>query len=267
MSNQDFDEQAQPDQQAEQVEQQQDPYTAAVERIQFGDSQEARDALISVTRGVVQHERNLAAIAEYEKEERQIIEEFEKAHPVISKDPLLSAAARQYIIDEQRAELARLGHSASDCAGASPDAVMQAHKTYRVAGDTRAKTNKQLLAEAVEQVESRFGIQARPTDIAAARSRAVVDRRAWQAALKEKPEPAQFWPARENEIADTSDSSEHVLTAISPEEDTLRALGVVQEAEAANAGRTATRDNAVRKMIADRKSRAGRNPKFFLKGE
>src|SRR5260221_6975570 len=173
---------------------QQDPYTQAVERIQYGSPEEGRDALIGVTRAVVQHERNLAAIAECEQREKEIVAEFERANPSIAGDAMLSAAARQYILDQQRTELEALGaYDPKQHAGATSDQIMTAHKAFRAAKDPGATTAQQLLERAVNEIEGRFGVRARPTDIDESRSNAMAQRAQRAAELTGRPRQVIDW--------------------------------------------------------------------------
>jgi len=154
-------EQAQPTDQ--QPEEQRHWTEIAAEQIRYGDDEQARDALLNVVRSTFHHERNLAQIAECDREEKEIILRFEKANPSIAKDSMLSAATRQYLIDRQREELESLGvYDPKQHATATADQIMAAHKTFRAAKDSRATSAEHLLQDAVNEIEGRFGVRSPP---------------------------------------------------------------------------------------------------------
>jgi hypothetical protein len=258
----DFD-QAQPnDQQLDQQQPQQDAATAATEAISYLDETAPAKLRQAIAEGVGQHEWARAVEAE-QRRTNEALNRFKQENPHLL-DPDVSAAGESMLLRMQAAELDLASWSKAN-GGAVPTGQQvidwhRDHRTRRTPGITDDVSV--MLETARNKLHEKFKIRDPRHDPDRSRATFMAERRERDAALKGRAKPFGTETA-----ADTSDSAEHVPTEISPEQDTLRALGVAREAEAMNTQRTSTRDSAIQQMIADRKSRAGRNPKLFLKGE
>jgi hypothetical protein len=251
----------QPEQQPEQPV---DAATAAVEALSYADESAPQKLRHAITETIGQHEWARAVEAE-QRRTTEAVDRFRRENPQLL-DPDVSAAGENMLLRMQAEELDIAAWTKAN--GGTPPTGQQIigwHRDHRVAGTpgiTRDVTT--LLETARTRLHEKFKIADPRHDPDRSRATFMAERALRNAALKGKGTP----PGLGNETAaDVSDSAEHVPTEISPEQDTLRALGVAQEAEAMNAQRTSTRDSAIQKMISARKSLAGRNPKLFLKGE
>jgi hypothetical protein len=165
---QDFEHQDPQYQQPDQSAETQDPYSAAVEKIQYGTPEEGRDALIGVTRSVVQHERNLAAIAEEHAATQRNLEKLIQQNPAIANDTLAVAAIKQHTYEQQLQDLIDTGQLNLDeyrkrSGGRDPDfqSVGTAHEALRAGRVQGVKTHVELMDNALDTLESRFNIRRR----------------------------------------------------------------------------------------------------------
>jgi hypothetical protein len=154
--------------------------TAATEQIRYGDDEQARDALVQVTRQTYAHEKNLDAIRVEQENTKTLIAEFERANPDLASNKMLQAAGRSVIQDLQLADLQAQGVIDVDAyrkanAGRDPDAdwVSTAHLALR-AGGKPVRSAKEMLDTALDKLESEFSILRRARDPDVARSESVL---------------------------------------------------------------------------------------------
>jgi hypothetical protein len=251
---------------ADQLIEQSDPVTAATEALSYAD-ETAPDKLRRAIHTTINQHEWARAVQDEQRRVGEAINRFKQENPQLL-DPDVSAAGENMLLRMQAEELDIAAWTKAN--GGTPPTGQQIinwHRDHRVAGTPGiTKDVSEFLETARNRLHEKFKIPDPRHDPDRSRATVMAERALRSAALKGRKPPGQE-VSRNETVADVSDSAEHVPTEISPEQDTLRALGVAREAEAMNAQRTSTRDSAIQKMIADRKSRAGRNPKLFLKGE
>jgi hypothetical protein len=237
-----------------------DPFTRATEALQYGMPDEARSGLIDAVRYSVQHEKHLADIAAEQARTQKLIANFEKREPEIAKDRYAQSAARVAIVDQQRADLARLGaydeQKFQEQYGrpASDNEIMDAHLAYRAAGDKRVKSAEQMLDGALDTLESRFGIRRRGPSEDDRRSTTVRDRvNADRARRGLEPLPADE-PVRSHRRLDISPSAFTAQVGFGQ--------GIGDDSSAAQVDDLAeSRSRRAAEMIAQRQG--GRNAKLY----
>jgi hypothetical protein len=181
-----------------------DVFSNAVEKIQFGDPSEARDALVGAVRYSLDHQKNLDAIKAEEEANKATFAAFQKSNPQLFKDKMTEAAGRQAMYEQQLVDVVRYGgldveKYRNENGGMDPpqDRVAAAHLSLRAGKVKGVRSAAEMLEQTARELANRFGIK-RPgpceDDARSAVVRSRIDRtRVMQGLPKSPPagEPAE----------------------------------------------------------------------------